>query len=391
MNIVVLYPELFTAPIVNVLNSLEYLVNQGLITLYHSREDQILPEQIATADILITSRSVDPIFRPIYKYAQALGIPIIYDLDDNLFAVPPDSDVYRYFGHPDKQQQLEWMLRNSDLVRVHSSALAEVIYPFNAHVQVVWAAINWQDAPPQLPPLNTNPLEIVYAVSPHSGAMFFSIIRDDLYRALTDFPDKLHFHALGYIDDAFLKLPNVTHEPYQSDFKAFFQSFTHHGYAIGLAPMKYELFYQCKTDLKFRDYAAAGIAGIYTDCSLYSHVEHEKTGILVTNQPGAWYNAIVDLLHHPEKIHHIRYAAREFAFNRYHVDITAKIWWEQLSSLEKRPSSNIKHPKSWWFTKNAAPNLSFKRRFLPLYQRYIPFRVHVIISRLYRWIRRLIS
>ncbi len=384
MRVLVLYPQLFASPIVNILIPLRHLATLGDIVLEHCREDQVSPNQVRSADILVTCRSVDPTFKPIYEYALALGIPIIYDLDDNLLAVPPDSEVYRYFGHPDKQQQLKWLLTQAKLVRVHSPALINVIRPWNEQVKSVWASVDWELVPDTLPELH-QPLEIVYAVSPISGAMFYALIRDDIQRVLRQYGERVRFYMLGYRDAVLAKQPNCVYIPFESDYAAFFRAFTRHGYAIGLAPMKYDVFYECKTDIKFRDYAAAGVVGIYTDSPLYQQVQHGITGIIVQNEPGKWYSAIVDLLENPAKLKQIRQAARQFAFQRYHVDVTSQQWLTDLQSLQRQPSAeHISHPERWWFTDTGV--VSAAQRFpkvYQLYQRFVPFRLHVLLSRLY--------
>jgi glycosyltransferase involved in cell wall biosynthesis len=387
MHVLVLYPELFASPIVNILTPLRHLAEQGAITLDHGREDGVTPQQVRAADVLVTCRSVSPTVKPVYDYAMALGIPIIYDLDDNLFAVPPDSAPYRYFGHPDKQKQLRWMIAHADLVRAHSPTLSEVIRPMNARVAEVWAAVDWSLAPDALPVLR-EPLRIVYAVSPYSGAMFYSIIRDDLKRLLEDHGERVHFTMLGYKEPALAKLPNCTYVPFETDYAKFFRDFTRAGYAIGLAPMKHDLFYQCKTDLKFRDYAAAGAAGVYTDSPLYRQVEDGVTGIIVRNEPGAWYAAIEGLLNDRHKLETMRQQARDVAFRRYHVDSTSQQWLAQLQSVERRPAQpGLAHPEAWAFTRTDATGRKWLAAVKRAYHRVAPFRVHVLISRVYHRVR----
>jgi hypothetical protein len=391
MRVLVLYPDLFASPIVNILTPLQWLEAQGHLTLSHCREDEVTPDQVANSTIIIACRSVDPAFRPIYDYALALGKPIIYDLDDNLFAVPSDSSLYRYFAHPDKQAQLRWLLQQASLVRVHSPRLAEVVRPYNEHVQVVWAVIDWSLAPPELPTLKQNPLEIVYAVSPGSGAMFMGLIRDDLAHLLRDFPSEIRFSLWGYHDKHLAKYPNYQHRPFVADYAAFFREFTQYGYAIGLAPMKQDVFYECKTDLKFRDYAAAGIVGVYSNSPLYSVVQHGITGFLVENAPGTWYQTIVALLQEPACLEPIRQAARQVAFERYHVTQVAQQWLTDLHSLPiASPTNAVILPSTWPVARPAqARKPSQWQAWLKRqYDRWIPFSWHIHLSRLYHQLKR---
>ena len=391
LQVLVLYPQLFASPIVNILTPLRHLAQQGTIILDHCREDHVIPQQVRSADVLVVCRSASPTFKPIYEYAISLGIPIIYDLDDNLLAIPEDSEAYRYFGHPDKQKHLKWIIGKADLVRVHSTTLVNVIRQINEQVKEVWSAVDWTLVPENLPDLQT-PLEVVYAVSPYSGAMFYSIIRDDIMRLLNDYSDDVRFYMMGYKEPELAQMSNCIYIPFEDEYTTFFNDFTRHGYAIGLAPMKHDLFYECKTDIKFRDYAAAGAVGIYTNSPLYKQVEDGITGIIVDNASGNWYSAIVNLLKNPHKLNTIRQEARRFAFERYHVDSTSQVWLKDLQSLEHKPSiPELSHPQSWWFTKD--PKLTNNRfaKSRRLYNRVVPFRLHVIVSRVYHHTKKVLA
>ena len=69
------------------------------------------------------------------------------------------------------------------------------------------------------------------------------------------------------------------------------------GYDIGLAPLKNDIFHNSKTNNKFREYGACGIAGIYSNSDVYANcVENGVTGILVSNEEGEWYKAIFQMI-----------------------------------------------------------------------------------------------
>jgi glycosyltransferase involved in cell wall biosynthesis len=52
-----------------------------------------------------------------------------------------------------------------------------------------------------------------------------------------------------------------------------------------------------KNNAKYREYAAAGIAGIYSDAEIYrATVVHRETGLVVSQESEqAWYEAILEL------------------------------------------------------------------------------------------------
>jgi hypothetical protein len=82
--------------------------------------------------------------------------------------------------------------------------------------------------------------------------------------------------------------------------------------------MKDDLFHNSKTNNKFREYAACWIAGIYSNTSIYAnYVENEKTGLLVANEEGGWYNAILMLMKDANLRQDIQMQARALVEREY--------------------------------------------------------------------------
>ena len=74
------------------------------------------------------------------------------------------------------------------------------------------------------------------------------------------------------------------------------------GWHAAIAPMGDSVFENCKTPLKYLEYSAMGIPGVYSDTHVYaSVVRHDETGLLAANEPGAWIDALEQLLESPAK------------------------------------------------------------------------------------------
>jgi glycosyltransferase involved in cell wall biosynthesis len=336
---------------------------------------------VARADVIVTCRSTEPVYRPIYVLAHELRIPVIYDLDDNLLDLPPDNLSWRYHSNPARKAQLEWMLRTAALVRVHSPVLRDIIRPYNPNVDLVWTAVDWSLVPPELPELSLNPIKIVYAAQRESGEKLFPQISPAIETILQRYGDRVQVAFLGYNPRNLLRYPQVTQVPFNANYAEFFQSFTREGYAIGLAPMLQDTFYQCKTDLKFRDYAAAGAAGIYTDCPLFrNRVTHGETGLLVADSADAWRDALITLIEHPEQIEHIRANARRFAESRYNMEQVGSMWMESFAKVASRPvmtEAMQHHVDSIHWKLNAG-----SPRWLQWVKQHAPVRLRDIVAKL---------
>ena len=122
--------------------------------------------------------------------------------------------------------------------------------------------------------------------------------------------------------------PQVRTLPLIRDYDTFFTKFSAGQFDIGLAPLPDDEFHRGKSNNKFREYASCGIAGVYSDMSVYNtSVQHEITGLLVPNEDAAWEAAIERLIVDAKLREGIAERARAYArahFNetddRYRVD-----------------------------------------------------------------------
>jgi glycosyltransferase involved in cell wall biosynthesis len=133
--------------------------------------------------------------------------------------------------------------------------------------------------------------------STHRGD-FDKLIVPGFSQLKSEFGRKIELDVIGILDSA----PsggnwNVVHRPagighsYPA-FATWLQSLG--GYDVGLAPLLDVVFNRCKSNVKWLEYSAMGLATIATDLPPYSEsIEHEHSGLLV--QPDA--NAFREAMH----------------------------------------------------------------------------------------------
>ncbi len=84
---------------------------------------------------------------------------------------------------------------------------------------------------------------------------------------------------------------------------------------VGIAPLEDTIFNRCKSDIKFLDYSALGVPGIYSRVPSYKEtIHHLETGYLVENTPSAWTEALAELLTNNE-------LRTQLAFNQERHDL----------------------------------------------------------------------
>lgn len=325
----------------------------------------ITPGQIGRAlrrtDLVIFCRNVEPRYGYILDAVRARGIPYIYDIDDNFFAIPPHVDQMlapeagQYYRAPERLEQLKRYLRYADLVRVYSGALREQMSRYSACVQQVEAVVDWnlirtpaheQGESLRLPgegehinqPDHSPKVKIVYATSRRDDELFSLFIRP-LRQVLEQYAWQVEMHFWGFRPAEFHDLPNVYYRKYDPNYDRYMTRFSSAGFDIGLAPMFDDDFHRAKTNNKFREYGACGIAGIYSNVPLYADwVDDSQTGLLADNAPEAWHVALVRLIQDAGLRHRLGEAAHAKVRQLYSQDRFQEIWLQQIQATLANPA-----------------------------------------------------
>lgn len=326
----------YIATVYILLKPLQALADAGEIDLRVMLEADVKRADVLWADVVHFIRNTASENSALYRMIYHLGVPFIYELDDNLLNVPGDSPIARHHQHPDVRAQIEYLLRYAHLVRVYSPVLRDVVLAYNPNTEFVVPAIDWSIVPAELPPLTDTPFKIAYPTSRASGDPLYVQFWPDVARILDEFGSRVEMHFFGYLPPEASGRINVQFHPLKK-YDEFFREFTSAGYALGLAPMFTEQFYQCKTNNKFREFAAGGVVGVYLDTPLYSEaVRHGENGFLISGEPGTWYDVIRDAIEHADQLDSMRRAARALAEARYSLDAVVERWRADLAAIPAR-------------------------------------------------------
>ncbi|MGH7152928.1 MAG: glycosyltransferase, partial [Acetobacteraceae bacterium] len=317
---VVVIPERFsTGPItpcayIRLLQPLDHLAAAAKLDIVLADAEEALRYR---ADLVVTQRYAvqgAEAGEALLKHCREHGIPLLYDLDDDLLAVPRD--------HPDAAQlrahvrDVERMLRGADTVWVSTAALRDRIAAVRRDAVIAPNGLDerlWPATPGERS-MNSLPVRLLFMGTATHDADF-ALIEPALARLHDTFGARVSFDMIGVTgrDD----LPDWVRRVPPSisgtlSYPGFINWITHQSsWDIGLAPLADTPFNRAKSAIKVLDYAALGLAVAASDVAVYREgLVKNASALLVPNTPAAWYDALTRLVRQPLLRRRLAQAAR---------------------------------------------------------------------------------
>jgi len=340
-RVLAVLPGFIPSTMITVVKPLVNLHRSGRVFARIVLEAQAGRTDLDWADAIVFCRNAAPRHAPLLAAARRRGTPLIYDLDDNLFELPPNCEGLPRVREGSRQAMLEEYLRAATLVRVYSQPLADRVAALNPRVVRTFAPVDMSLVPPPRETRPAGPIKIVYATSRTQDALC-EIFWPALVRVLDRYAGRIEVHFWGCRSPQVTGLPGVRHHGLICQYDRYLRRFSRAGYDIGLAPLPDEAFFRSKTNNKFREYGASSIAGIYSDNDVYSHcVQHEVSGLLVANDADRWYDAIVRLIEDEALRRRIQQQARQYVAVHYAQAQFEQLFLEQLQELLRMPARTL--------------------------------------------------
>jgi glycosyltransferase involved in cell wall biosynthesis len=259
--------------------------------------DQVKPEDLYSFHAVISARGISKRSLEILRAAKRSGCRTVYDTDDNLMLIDqgfsdPENPWRKIFG--EARPEIEAMLGLADAVKVYGET---AVPSFLRHNPGVTAVRPYQildgDAPP--PREDRTPVTVGFLGSYFKDDEFVTVVPAIL--RILDEGHPVAFEFFGFLPKALAGRPEVSHVPWRSSYEEYRRTLAGLAWDVGLAPLRDLEFHRGKNNAKYREYAAAGVAGIYSDAEVYrSTVVHRETGLLAPHESEeAWYAAILEL------------------------------------------------------------------------------------------------
>jgi glycosyltransferase involved in cell wall biosynthesis len=295
-RVLVVYEHLFASENLYYGQVLESLEQQTRRTWLFLPAAQVDPTFLYSFHTVISMRGTSEKSLEILRMAKGSGCRTIYDTDDNLLLLSqvisdPGNEWRRKYDPA--RPQIEAMLALADVVKVYSQAATSIFRRLNSNVVVIpaYQRVTRTGLPARRP---GEPVTMGFLGTPYKDEEFATLV-PAIVRLLDE--GQLRFELFGFGPKALMEREEITVHPWERDYEKYREKLDGLAWDIGLAPLRDVEFNQCKSNAKYREYAASGIVGIYSDARIYREtVAHRKTGLIVPHgSTQAWYDAIVEL------------------------------------------------------------------------------------------------
>lgn len=230
--------------------------------------------------------------------ASRRRLPIIYDLDDDLLAGHPVPGVEAFLRGV--RPKVRYLLRAAAVVVVSTKPLAERVAHLARKVAVWPNALDegLLDAMRTVEKDRTRRVDVGYMGTPTHLQDLMSVV-PSIGGAISAMQNPPRIELLGVADDArvgrlWQGRAAMALSRADGDYGGFMRRLAGRCWGVGLAPLADAPFNACKSDIKFLDYGAAGIPGIFADGPVYGAAQAHDAGLL--SSPESFGSKILTLL-----------------------------------------------------------------------------------------------
>lgn len=328
----------------------------GIEMILGVENGEIKPERVLDGDLVVIQRHLPVHFKEykkIISLARSEKKPIVFELDDLLFFLPdnhPDRLIHFYSGAllPVFQALLE-----ADLITVPTEELRSVLsrYVPADKIAVLPNLLDdklWSLRDPKKTHHDNDVITIGYMGTESHRPDIVQIV-PALIDILQQFPEKVTIQFWGIQrPEELSQFSQVQWTPWISyNYPEFAQHFQTQRADIFIAPLVDNLFNRCKSALKFFEYSALGVCGIYSAIPPYNKViRHGEQGLLASSI-SEWVTCLRQLIEDESLRLRLAQNALLLIQSQYVLSQQAYRWREVYQSIIEQSASGATRNSTW--------------------------------------------
>ena len=328
----------------------------GMQLLEGNDGEVIFPERVSQADVVVIQRNFPGrtrLYENVINQAHTEGKPVIFEIDDLLFELPTN--------HPDKgnhyyEDALVPMLHavvEANGVTVSTPQLRDFFKDFNPNIRVLPNYLNDVAWPFHTPPTHSVATPECPVVIAYMGGASHQADLEEVAPALRAigqyYRDRVMLYFCGIMPPQELigasdMCPIRWLAPNVADYARFATMLAGIGAHLFIAPLRNTTFNRGKSPIKFFEYSALGVPGVYSDVTPYSNVViHGETGLLARDVD-QWQQQLGELIENPAMRQRIGANAQQSVRQNWSLTEHAQEWrdaYQELAAVDPSPQAKI--------------------------------------------------
>lgn len=331
-------------PILSAVVQNRFMLPFGLLTehwelVWAIRDGKLDAADLDRADLIVMHRYTPGLFD--IKTLEAIFNkckPVIYETDELLNALPDShplaAESKRWKGG------IEYVIERAQAVVVPNAFLAGRYRHLNAHVCVLPNDVDYghfyRAVPEPLPAVAKKTVSIGLSgaalLAPH-----FALVEPALRSLCATYAGAIKIFFVGAsVPRGWKDHPAVEFVPFIPEYQTYAKRLLEMAWDIALIPLAGDGVNYGKSPAKWLEYAAAGIVTVCSDIALYRDcVSDGVTGLLASDAPNAWLDAVVTLIEQPALRLTLARAAQSAVAEEYDVSKKAALYDGLYDAVER--------------------------------------------------------
>ncbi|MEM6586879.1 MAG: hypothetical protein AAF641_00395 [Pseudomonadota bacterium] len=307
----------------------------GLIEAFIIRDNELADVE---PDVIVTQRnavSTDEGLEALLRYKDRFNIPIIFDLDDNLITPIATHDEATHLNR--NVERISKLASSAMQITVSTEPLKSLMSTsFQADTKVISNALAPQFCVSNAPFVDVEgPVRILYmGTMTHTADL--QMILPDLERLHRKYGPSVQIGIVGVTAEAGFPdyIQRVEIPPHVAGSYLRFMSWVRglDRWHIGLGPLVETTFNASKSAIKIADYISMGALPVVSDYAEYATYDGDYV-VKVGHTPGAWFDALSELVDNPEHLKRKLEAGREHMASWSGHDSEDSAWYAAIQDV----------------------------------------------------------
>jgi hypothetical protein len=346
---------------------LDFLADTTPLTTRSRLLTEVVPEDFVSGTFPLIVRSCNSDALSLTRALRKHGVDYGFYLDDNFWLLDPTTELGKYYSSRPHRQQLDEIVREASIVIAATPLLMEYVRPKNPRVIQLDSFFDFSLIPEVPRSVAGTRIRCGFAASAGRIQDLLPIV-GEVVDVLNE-NESFDFEIIGVDPSEGPQHPRISYYPYQPSYREYVDFQRSRRWDFGLAPLGDAPSNLYKTDNKFREYAAHGIAGIYQEAAPYQLVRDGETGLLAGGAR-SWGDAIRQYISDPDLRARVRSSARSDAERRCALENVAGQWqhfFESAPALELTPNDHQRLNRTLRQRASRAARFGMRLRLLSIY------------------------